>query len=66
MRKSYFSYSDLVWFSCLFLGTSYYYQTKYIPKGTVNIFPDVHRQGEIVDDAFEKKHDCYKRPNACG
>ncbi|ELC0619851.1 hypothetical protein RII56_004125 [Salmonella enterica subsp. enterica serovar Cannstatt] len=38
----------------VFLGTSYYYQNKYIPKGTVNIFPDVHRQGEIVDDAFGK------------
>lgn len=38
----------------VFLGTSYYYQTKYIPKGTVNILPDVHRPGEIVDDAFGK------------
>lgn len=38
----------------VFLCTSYYYQTRYIPKGTVNILPDIHRPGEIVDDAFGK------------
>ncbi|HAS0791049.1 plasmid transfer protein HtdO [Enterobacter hormaechei] len=38
----------------VFLGTSYYYQTEYIPKGTVNIVPDDHRPSETVDDAFEE------------
>ncbi|ENR9963981.1 hypothetical protein ACEXTD_002965 [Salmonella enterica] len=38
----------------VFLGTSYYYQTEYIPKGTVKIVPDDHRPGETVDDAFEE------------
>lgn len=38
----------------VFLVTSYYYQTRYIPKGTLNILPDVYQPGEIVDDAFGK------------
>ncbi|HAX7126944.1 TPA: hypothetical protein JTN94_003744 [Escherichia coli] len=36
----------------VFLCTSYYYQTEYIPKGTVNIVPDDHLAGEIAEDAF--------------
>ncbi|EFR0233174.1 hypothetical protein DL738_12170 [Escherichia coli] len=53
MRKATFLTGISIGF-VVFLGTSYYYQTEYIPKGTVNIVPDDHRTGETVDDAFEE------------